>query len=264
MHRRPGDDLEYALLTVQELIESTMVIHRDRSRQEQLITAVSGSYAKVLTYARELIEQAEDTIDILHSRVPSSSERLEGAGWTERDLLNCAQDSVTTRVLVSPVLAEESFPRQESGKTKPIAVRVVRLPSLQVLIADGSTALVVAGPSAARRASLIKEPEVLQALRMYFESIWNSSLPADEHSIFGDRDRTVLSRQILGALRAGVTDEVAARELTVSVRTYRRYVAEIMALLGANSRFQAGVRAAELGLLPSSSSVPRQPGGPQG
>ncbi|NEE20393.1 response regulator transcription factor, partial [Streptomyces sp. SID7499] len=54
------------------------------------------------------------------------------------------------------------------------------------------------------------------------------------------------------------TDEVAARELTVSVRTYRRYVAEIMTLLDATSRFQAGVRAAELGLLGSAG-----PGGAQ-
>ena len=37
--------------------------------------------------------------------------------------------------------------------------------------------------------------------------------------------------------------------MQVSLRTYRRYVAEIMRELGANSRFQAGVRAVELGLL---------------
>jgi DNA-binding NarL/FixJ family response regulator len=35
----------------------------------------------------------------------------------------------------------------------------------------------------------------------------------------------------------------------VSLRTYRRHVAEIMRELDANSRFQAGARAVELGLL---------------
>lgn len=34
----------------------------------------------------------------------------------------------------------------------------------------------------------------------------------------------------------------------MSPRTYRRRVAELMALLGAESRFQAGVRAKTLGL----------------
>jgi DNA-binding CsgD family transcriptional regulator len=95
---------------------------------------------------------------------------------------------------------------------------------------------------------------VLHTLHILFESVWSNAVPAGERIVFGDRDRAMLARQILSALRAGVTDEVAARELTVSVRTYRRYVAEIMALLGANSRFQAGVRAAELGLLPPASA----------
>jgi DNA-binding NarL/FixJ family response regulator len=42
---------------------------------------------------------------------------------------------------------------------------------------------------------------------------------------------------------------VAARELNVSLRTYRRHVAEILRELGASSRFQAGARAVELGLM---------------
>ena len=43
-------------------------------------------------------------------------------------------------------------------------------------------------------------------------------------------------------------DETAARRLTLSLRTYRRRVAELMRTLDADSRFQAGVRAGELGL----------------
>ena len=42
--------------------------------------------------------------------------------------------------------------------------------------------------------------------------------------------------------------EAAARRLGTSLRTYRRRVAELMAALEAGSRFQAGVRAGELGL----------------
>jgi DNA-binding NarL/FixJ family response regulator len=49
-------------------------------------------------------------------------------------------------------------------------------------------------------------------------------------------------------LGAGLTDEAAARRLGTSLRTYRRRVAELMAALEAGSRFQAGVRAGELGL----------------
>jgi DNA-binding NarL/FixJ family response regulator len=48
--------------------------------------------------------------------------------------------------------------------------------------------------------------------------------------------------------QAALTDETAARRLGTSLRTYRRRVAELMAALEAGSRFQAGVRAGELGL----------------
>lgn len=56
------------------------------------------------------------------------------------------------------------------------------------------------------------------------------------------------AREILHTLSTGVTDEVAARRLGLSLRTYRRRVAELMAALEAGSRFQAGLRAGELGL----------------
>ncbi|WP_436988485.1 LuxR family transcriptional regulator [Streptomyces sp. enrichment culture] len=261
MCRRPGDEFEYALLQVRELIESTMVIHRDRSRREQLITAVTGGYGKIMRVARELVESAEESVDVLHSRAPGPGEQLEGFGWMENGLLQYARDTVPTRLLVSPELIEKSLLRRRPDRGGPAAVRVARLPPLEVLTTDGTAALVVAGSAAGRRASLIKAPEVLQVLHTLFESIWCSSVPVGERIAFGDRDRALLIRQILCALRAGVTDEVAARELTVSVRTYRRYVAEIMTLLGASSRFQAGVRAAELGLLPPTTG-PGQGGDP--
>lgn len=55
--------------------------------------------------------------------------------------------------------------------------------------------------------------------------------------------------QVLAQLCSGVKDETAAREMDVSVRTYRRYVARILRILNAKSRFQAGIKVAELGLV---------------
>ncbi|MER5883126.1 LuxR C-terminal-related transcriptional regulator [Streptomyces sp. NPDC001941] len=55
--------------------------------------------------------------------------------------------------------------------------------------------------------------------------------------------------QVLRLLCSGAKDEAAARQMGVSVRTYRRYVARILKSLDVTSRFQAGIRAAELGLV---------------
>lgn len=59
-----------------------------------------------------------------------------------------------------------------------------------------------------------------------------------------------LDRRVIGLLATGVTDDVAARRLFVTDRQYRRYVAAVMRKLGATSRFQAGMLAAERGWLP--------------
>lgn len=54
-----------------------------------------------------------------------------------------------------------------------------------------------------------------------------------------------LSREVLRQLTRGTKDEVAARELGMALRTYRRSVARLMDLLKADSRFQAGYLAAQ-------------------
>lgn len=65
-----------------------------------------------------------------------------------------------------------------------------------------------------------------------------------------------LTLAVVDAMSTGLKDEAAARRLSVSLRTYRRYVADIMTRLGVATRFQLGVRAAELGILAESRAVP--------
>ncbi|WP_404955537.1 LuxR family transcriptional regulator [Streptomyces sp. 147326] len=260
MSDRREDELEQALLEVQSLIESSVAIHRDRSVQERLITTVDINYSTVLDTARELINGATRSIEIVHARRPSVSDQAaRQSERAERDLLYGAAEGVCVRLLTIPPLLDEEFVREQFGRERPVAVRVARMPPLQALIVDGSAAFVVAESTVGRRSSVIRVPEVLHTLSTFFQSVWSDAVPAGESIIFGDRDQAALAQRILGALQAGVTDEVAAREQAVSVRTYRRYVAEIMSLLRASSRFQAGVRAAELGLLPLPASSAARP-----
>ncbi|MFI1227165.1 MULTISPECIES: LuxR family transcriptional regulator [unclassified Streptomyces] len=245
------DELEQALLAVKALIESSVTIHRDLGVQERLISSVDSSYNVVLEAAQGLINSATTSIEIVHARPVSTTERaVRRSDRAEQELLQGASADVSVRLLTTPALLDEEFVREQMGKERPVEIRVARMPPLQALIIDGNAGLVVAESAVGRRSSLIRVPEVLHALSVLFRNVWSDALPAGERLIFGDRERAALARRILAALQAGVTDEVAAREMMVSVRTYRRHVAEIMSLLGANSRFQAGARAAELNLLP--------------
>ncbi|MEU7899105.1 hypothetical protein AB0B45_40405 [Nonomuraea sp. NPDC049152] len=54
-------------------------------------------------------------------------------------------------------------------------------------------------------------------------------------------------RQVLHLLSSADKDEIAAREMGVSLRTYRRYVAELLVRLGATNRFQAVLLARKQG-----------------
>ncbi|MCX3290139.1 Lrp/AsnC family transcriptional regulator [Streptomyces sp. NEAU-H22] len=81
-----------------------------------------------------------------------------------------------------------------------------------------------------------------------FDAAWESAL---DLGTFCGAERPRLdpvSRRVLRALGSGATDTAAAKELGMSVRTCRRRVAELLDTLDAGSRFQAGVRAGELGL----------------
>jgi DNA-binding NarL/FixJ family response regulator len=63
----------------------------------------------------------------------------------------------------------------------------------------------------------------------------------------GIDDPTGERRLLLVQLARGAKDEQIARALGLSLRTVRRRVADILADLGADSRFQAGVEAVSRG-----------------
>jgi DNA-binding CsgD family transcriptional regulator len=110
--------------------------------------------------------------------------------------------------------------------------------------------MILAGPGAPgdREFSVTTAPLVIDGVRALFDATWETAAPLgvrlspDLPTISAD------GREILRTLGEGLTDEAAARRLGMSLRTYRRRVAELMRLLESDSRFQAGLRAGELGL----------------
>lgn len=91
-------------------------------------------------------------------------------------------------------------------------------------------------------------PALVDGAYALFEAAWEN---ATDLAAFLSLHRPLINAQtgrVLRALTSGVTDEAAARELGMSLRTYRRRVAELLVTLNAGSRFQAGVRAGEMGL----------------
>lgn len=125
-------------------------------------------------------------------------------------------------------------------------VRVARRVTHRLVIADRRVALVASRADTMGLPYLfLSEPALVTSFADQFEALWRSAQsvgvgPEDTLSDAG-------VREIVQMLMSGATDEVAARQLGVSDRTIRRRVSAVMTLLGATSRFEAGVRAVQAG-----------------
>jgi DNA-binding CsgD family transcriptional regulator len=92
-------------------------------------------------------------------------------------------------------------------------------------------------------------PSVVTATWHLFERLWPESVPLVDRDAPTHDELTPRERETLKHLARGATDDLVAAELGIAVRTVRRTVATLMNRLGARSRFQAGVKAAERGWL---------------
>ncbi|WP_234315309.1 LuxR family transcriptional regulator [Streptomyces globisporus] len=112
---------------------------------------------------------------------------------------------------------------------------------MRMLVFDRSTA-VIPVPDDPHAAVLIREPHVVAFMVGAYERLWLEALPFetewDRQTIMDISDE--LKQTIVRLLTEGLTDAAIARRLGLSVRSCRRHVADVMAALGAESRFQAG------------------------
>ncbi|GII02145.1 helix-turn-helix transcriptional regulator [Planobispora takensis] len=127
-------------------------------------------------------------------------------------------------------------------------VRISEQPMDRMLVYDRSAAVVPIDPKEnAKGALFVREAGLVSQLVIYFEGVWKAAVdfrefidPPTESSPLSEMEQRVLE-----VMATADKDEIAARELDISVRTYRRYVADLMARLGAVNRFQAALRAKE-------------------
>jgi DNA-binding CsgD family transcriptional regulator len=122
-------------------------------------------------------------------------------------------------------------------------IRTVAQVPTDVTVVDRTVALLVRDRSG-DDVAMVGLPGVVDTVVALFERLWTAGRPLGQ-----DDDLCGRERELLALLSAGCTDETAAARLGVSVRTVRRMMSTIMTRLGARSRFQAGLRAADRGML---------------
>ena len=149
-------------------------------------------------------------------------------------------------LLLDPVAARELVRRRDEFGAD---IRLTTDEINETIILDNRLVILAGDRVGGRRGySVITQADMVQGVSSLFEAAWRSATELADYDARVAEIREI-APQVLDLLGQGVKDESAARTLGLGVRTYRRRVAELMDALGAESRFQAGVRARELGLV---------------
>ncbi|NYV73733.1 LuxR C-terminal-related transcriptional regulator [Streptomyces sp. UH6] len=126
-------------------------------------------------------------------------------------------------------------------------VRTSTLLPTRMLLYDGETAVVpLNAQDTAQGAVVVHDRPLVNLLSDLFNLYWAQARPPESTASDGERPNE-LERAILRLMAAGQLDEAISRQIGLSVRTTRRIISDLAARLGANSRFQAGVRAVARG-----------------
>lgn len=127
--------------------------------------------------------------------------------------------------------------------------RITRDEVNETIVLDRRIAILAGDLVDGRRSySVLSQPGGVQAVTSLFDAAWRAATDLRTYNV-QHAELYVLAPRVLELLDSGCKGETAARALGLGVRTYRRRVAELMNVLGAESRFQAGARARELGLV---------------
>ncbi|MEV5986352.1 DNA-binding response regulator [Streptomyces sp. NPDC052051] len=158
----------------------------------------------------------------------------------------------TSRKLLSPVALadEEARAHLRLVQRKGALVRISGSPLPHETILIDRRVMILAGRETptGREYTVTTSQTLVDGVHSLIRAIWDTALDPDTYLRSNVPHLDADGRMTLEALGSGLTDESAAKRLGVSLRTYRRRVAALMANLEADSRFQAGLRAGELGL----------------
>jgi hypothetical protein len=206
----------------------------------------------------ELIARAGHLFDGLQEEFVCAARDL--ATWSQpearsavarRVLAHGSDGGFTVRKLMSPLALANEVQRahlRRLGSHARVRISSAPLPH-ETIILDRRVAILAGHPSPlGREYTVTTSPVLVGGVYSLFTAAWEAATDLGAYLHGEVPELAPEAREILRVLGAGLTDEAAARRLGTSLRTYRRRVAELMAALEAGSRFQAGVRAGELGL----------------
>jgi DNA-binding CsgD family transcriptional regulator/sugar-specific transcriptional regulator TrmB len=250
---------ESDLLKRQEVIASTrsqvMVLIKQYSQHYQLQNPAIEQLTGLDSTRSRIEELASGCTTEMMAFAPGGAQKPEVMAASRQPDLEVLQRNVRMRTIYVQGIYNDpdSLSYAQWLAEMGASIRVAPALSFRMIIYDRQRAVVPVDPDDETvGAMLFTGTGVVKALCEHFEQVWRTAAP-----LTASRPRrpatglTEQQRTVLRMLADGYTDEATARRLGVSIRTVRRITAELMTLLGARSRFQAGIYAAQSHLLGS-------------
>jgi DNA-binding CsgD family transcriptional regulator len=200
-----------------------------------------------------LMHYADQCRDELLSVAPGRLPKTRIDSRTRIANLYSLRRGIKTRALYQHTALRDRHTRSYLTELADNGAKIRFAPSVpgRSLVVDRDVALLPIPTDTPGRQGLavVRETNVVAWVIATFEQLWAEALPLEEvitrQSDAAQLDQTRAA--ILRLMAEGEKDEAISRRLSISVRTCRRHIAEYMSLVGATSRFQAGVIAARAG-----------------
>ncbi|MBW4702067.1 MULTISPECIES: LuxR C-terminal-related transcriptional regulator [unclassified Micromonospora] len=206
----------------------------------------SGRIRGLLT---EITDRAVNEVISVHPGPPPPEEVLRSGLQRDEIML---RRGIRMRALYQEQYLRVGYARQYLNSLRNIGADVRTSPVVptRMIICDNTLALLAAvGDQEESPVLALRGGAIVQPIAHLYDLAWNpgTALPHDDELPRPPLDQLAPQHAaLLQMLATGLKDEKIARNLGVSPRTLSRLIRELMDALGAQSRFQGGVRAQEL------------------
>lgn len=227
---------------------------RDRLDDRDVGVELLDSLDDVNTAMAELFAGARRRVFSMRTRSPRVLSMMKSDPSRHGvPVLNRSRETLSLRVTFDTVLLEEDhgLPEAISRRLRLDDIRfAANVPFTATASDSGVTVMDLQDQTAGSVGVRITHPDVSAAIRQVIDNTWAYGVKwagpggtnPDRPTLLDPRDREILALMVSGA-----ADAVIARQVGISQRTVERRVRRLLELLGAGTRFQAGVQAARRG-----------------
>lgn len=137
----------------------------------------------------------------------------------------------------------------EMGLSLGEEARVVATAPTKMILADSHLGLIplYSTETTLESAVIVHRSALLDSLGALFAKLWDDAVPLSLPGQPASTEVSIADARLLALLATGLPDRSIAKQLGLSYRTYQRRLHRLMDELGAQTRFQAGLRAASRG-----------------